>query len=57
MECRRVYGDTGEESRAWEVSKRYTDFVNLHAALQDSGLPLPLPKKKIVGNLGETLIF
>ena len=52
-----MYGDTGEESRAWEVSKRYTDFVNLHAALQDSGLPLPLPKKKIVGNLGETLIF
>ena len=52
MECKRMYGETGEETRAWEVSKRYTDFVNLHNALQDSGLPLNLPKKKIVGNLG-----
>ena len=53
MECRRVYGETGEETRSWEVSKRYTDFVNLHNALQESGVLLSLPKKKMVGNLGE----
>ena len=47
-----MYGETGEETRCWEVSKRYTDFVSLHNALQDSGVPLVLPKKKMVGNLG-----
>jgi len=52
-----MYGETGEETRAWEVSKRYTDFVNLHNALQDSGLPLNLPKKKIVGNLDREFVI
>ena len=35
-----------------QVSRRYTDFALLQSALQDSGIPLNLPKKKMVGNLG-----
>lgn len=57
MECKRMYGEAGDETRSWEVSKRYTDFVNLHSALQDSGLPLSLPKKKIVGNLDREFVI
>ena len=36
-----------------QVSRRYTDFALLQSALQDSGVTPNLPKKKMVGNLGE----
>jgi len=57
MECKRVYGEMGEETKSWEVYKRYTDFVNLYNALQESGIPIILPKKKIVGNLDREFVL
>lgn len=33
-----------------QVSHRYNDFASLHQALSMSGLPLPLPPKKVFGN-------
>jgi len=43
----------------WTVQKRYTDFRNLHLALQNNfngGLDIQFPGKKITGNLGKKLI-
>ncbi|KAK4884313.1 hypothetical protein RN001_000584 [Aquatica leii] len=36
--------------KTWRIYKRYNDFLALHSYLQTSGLPLPLPPKKIIGN-------
>jgi len=54
---RRLYGAVGEESSTWQVSRRYTDFALLQSALHDSGIPLNLPKKKMVGNLDREFII
>ncbi|KAL0108358.1 hypothetical protein PUN28_015118 [Cardiocondyla obscurior] len=35
----------------WRVSRRYNDFVQLNAALSISGFDLPLPPKRIIGNM------
>ncbi|XP_026741178.1 PX domain-containing protein kinase-like protein [Trichoplusia ni] len=40
----------------WTVSRRYKDFVELHAALAPSGYDLPLPPKKYFGNLDPSFI-
>ncbi|XP_043287055.1 PX domain-containing protein kinase-like protein isoform X2 [Venturia canescens] len=37
--------------RSWRVSRRYNDFVQLNGALSVSGLSLPLPPKRIIGNM------
>lgn len=37
--------------RSWRVSRRYNDFVQLNAALSVSGFDLPLPPKRIIGNM------
>lgn len=37
--------------KSWRVSRRYNDFVQLNAALSISGLDLPLPSKRIIGNM------
>ncbi|XP_035726201.1 PX domain-containing protein kinase-like protein isoform X1 [Vespa mandarinia] len=37
--------------KTWRVSKRYNDFVQLNAVLSLSGIDLPLPPKKIIGNM------
>lgn len=37
--------------RSWRVSRRYNDFVQLNAALSISGFDLPLPPKRIIGNM------
>ncbi|XP_022907290.2 PX domain-containing protein kinase-like protein [Onthophagus taurus] len=42
--------------KTWRVQKRYNDFVKLHSALQTSGIHLPLPPKKIVGNMDPKFI-
>ena len=48
-----MYGGTSADStKAWTTSKRYNDFVLLNNSLQESGLTLNFPKKKMVGNLG-----
>lgn len=33
-----------------QVSHRYNDFASLHQSLSISGVPLPLPPKKVFGN-------
>ncbi|RDD47204.1 PX domain-containing protein kinase-like protein [Trichoplax sp. H2] len=40
----------------WKVQRRYNDFVTLHAALQISGRDLPLPPKKLFGNLDKDFV-
>lgn len=42
--------------KSWRVYKRYNDFLKLHAQLQVSGIPLPLPPKKIIGNMDPDFI-
>lgn len=37
--------------KSWRVSRRYNDFIQLNGALSVSGLDLPLPPKKILGNM------
>ncbi|KAH0950162.1 hypothetical protein HN011_003199 [Eciton burchellii] len=42
--------------RSWRVSRRYNDFVQLNAALSISGFDLPLPPKRIIGNMERDFI-
>ncbi|XP_066589905.1 PX domain-containing protein kinase-like protein isoform X2 [Prorops nasuta] len=35
----------------WRVSKRYNEFAQLNTALSVPGLDLPLPPKKLIGNM------
>ncbi|XP_015591207.1 PX domain-containing protein kinase-like protein isoform X2 [Cephus cinctus] len=37
--------------KSWRVSRRYNDFVQLNGALSISGINLPLPPKRIIGNM------
>lgn len=37
-------------NHTWQIVKRYNDFVKLHAGLQESGIQLCLPPKRIIGN-------
>ncbi|KAJ9595648.1 hypothetical protein L9F63_013163, partial [Diploptera punctata] len=37
--------------KTWHIYKRYNDFVSLHNVLQGSGINLPLPPKKLIGNM------
>lgn len=39
------------KDNSWRVLRRYNDFVALHKELLISGIDLPLPRKKIVGEL------
>ena len=42
--------------KSWRVSRRYNDFVQLHSVLSTSGIDLPFPPKKIIGNMGSDFI-
>lgn len=42
--------------KTWRVSRRYNDFVQLNAVLSVSGIDLPLPPKKIIGNMEPNFI-
>jgi len=42
--------------KTWHIHKRYNDFVSLHNLLQISGLNLPLPPKKLIGNMEREFI-
>nr|XP_006822730.1 PREDICTED: PX domain-containing protein kinase-like protein-like [Saccoglossus kowalevskii] len=35
----------------WQIHRRYSDFVTLHDNLKQSGIMLPLPPKKVFGNM------
>ena len=56
MECRRQYGFLKDDTKLWTVSKRFSDFVLLDSSLGQAGsqLQLNLPKKKMMGNMGNT---
>lgn len=42
--------------RFWRVSRRYNEFVQLNGALSVSGIDLPLPPKRIIGNMDTDFI-
>lgn len=42
--------------KSWRIYRRYNDFLKLHTQLQISGIPLPLPPKKIIGNMDPDFI-
>lgn len=37
--------------KSWRVSRRYNDFVQLNGVLCNSGVSLPFPPKRIIGNM------
>ncbi|XP_031561283.1 PX domain-containing protein kinase-like protein [Actinia tenebrosa] len=41
---------------SWQVVHRYSDFAALHSILESSGIELPLPPKKVFGNMDSTFI-
>ncbi|XP_038666435.1 PX domain-containing protein kinase-like protein isoform X2 [Scyliorhinus canicula] len=41
---------------SWQIIRRYSDFDVLNASLQISGLALPLPPKKLIGNMDREFI-
>lgn len=40
----------------WNVSRRYRDFAALHVVLQQANIDLPLPPKKLIGNMQPSFI-
>lgn len=40
----------------WNVSRRYRDFAALHAGLLQANIDLPLPPKKLIGNMQPAFI-
>ncbi|XP_071816686.1 PX domain-containing protein kinase-like protein isoform X2 [Apostichopus japonicus] len=40
-----------DPEKNWQIHRRYSDFVALHEQLKTSNLELPLPPKKIFGNM------
>uniref|UniRef100_A0A5F8H2J4 PX domain containing serine/threonine kinase like n=1 Tax=Monodelphis domestica TaxID=13616 RepID=A0A5F8H2J4_MONDO len=41
---------------SWQIVRRYSDFDLLNSSLQISGLSLPLPPKKLIGNMEREFI-
>ncbi|XP_063282936.1 PX domain-containing protein kinase-like protein isoform X1 [Pelobates fuscus] len=41
---------------SWQIVRRYSDFDMLNNSLQISGLSLPLPPKKLIGNMDREFI-
>ncbi|XP_059800205.1 PX domain-containing protein kinase-like protein isoform X2 [Hypanus sabinus] len=41
---------------SWQIIRRYSDFDVLNSSLQISGLILPLPPKKLIGNMDREFI-
>ncbi|XP_045521853.1 PX domain-containing protein kinase-like protein isoform X5 [Pieris brassicae] len=40
----------------WTVSRRYRDFASLHLSIQQAYIDLPLPPKKLIGNMQPSFI-
>ncbi|XP_037962228.2 PX domain-containing protein kinase-like protein [Plutella xylostella] len=51
----RVHRGVSKEDK-WNVSHRYRDFAALHGALQAARRDLPLPPKKLLGNMHPSFI-
>ncbi|KAI2530209.1 PXK isoform 14, partial [Pan troglodytes] len=41
---------------SWQIVRRYSDFDLLNNSLQIAGLSLPLPPKKLIGNMDREFI-
>ncbi len=41
---------------SWVVTKRYSDFVALDTALRVSNIELPLPPKRVFGNMDRDFV-
>lgn len=39
------------KENSWKILRRYNDFVELNKCLRPSGILLPLPGKKVIGNM------
>ncbi|XP_028164734.1 PX domain-containing protein kinase-like protein [Ostrinia furnacalis] len=44
------------KENTWHVSRRYRDFAALHSSLQQANIDLPLPPKKLIGNMQPSFI-
>ncbi|XP_038054401.1 PX domain-containing protein kinase-like protein isoform X1 [Patiria miniata] len=42
--------------KTWQINRRYSDFVALHEFLKITNLELPLPPKKVFGNMDREFI-
>ncbi|XP_045777316.1 PX domain-containing protein kinase-like protein [Maniola jurtina] len=51
----RVQRGPNKENR-WTVSRRYRDFAALHVALQQANIDLPIPPKKLIGNMQPSFV-
>ncbi|KAJ0174249.1 hypothetical protein K1T71_010395 [Dendrolimus kikuchii] len=51
----RVQRGPSKENK-WNVFRRYRDFAALHAVLQQANIDLPLPPKKLIGNMQPSFI-
>ncbi|XP_068620282.1 PX domain-containing protein kinase-like protein [Battus philenor] len=51
----RVQRGPSKENK-WDVSRRYRHFSALHTSLQQSNIDLPLPPKKLIGNMQPSFI-
>ena len=40
----------------WPLKKRYSDFLQLDTELSISGIELPLPRKKLIGNFDREFV-
>nr|CAB3265330.1 PX domain-containing protein kinase-like protein [Phallusia mammillata] len=44
------------KENTWEIRRRYNDFVVLHETLKVAGVELPLPPKRLLGNMEREFI-
>ncbi|XP_049876619.1 PX domain-containing protein kinase-like protein isoform X2 [Pectinophora gossypiella] len=51
----RVQRGPNKENK-WNVSRRYRDFAALHSSLHQANIELPLPPKKLIGNMQPSFI-
>ncbi|XP_022128535.2 PX domain-containing protein kinase-like protein isoform X3 [Pieris rapae] len=51
----RVQTGPSKENK-WTVSRRYRDFASLHLNIQQGHIDLPLPPKKLIGNMQPSFI-
>ncbi|CAK1550756.1 unnamed protein product [Leptosia nina] len=51
----RIQRGPGKDN-SWTVSRRYRDFASLHLSLQHANIGLPLPPKKLIGNMQPSFV-
>lgn len=51
----RVQRGPNKENK-WTISRRYRDFAALHVGLQQANIDLPIPPKKLIGNMQPSFV-